>query len=195
MTTNRLRYELFDPFHDRHIQHVTDLFRGYLHEEFERTGRDADGFPVAPYLRTLLVYAANVPVALCAADPRHKAVELLYVRPEVRRLGLGRHILTWVRGQCPGQLRVKPPVTPACAALAASLGIPVAEVTDDERKQRQATSRRFEQLIAERCRHRKARPPAGKPCRICLQNYVDAMPDRIVGQQVAAMRMVAALPV
>ncbi|MGA5599867.1 GNAT family N-acetyltransferase [Streptomyces griseoincarnatus] len=191
MTTPRMRYERFDPFLDTHVQDVTRLFRGYVLEEFERTGKDPDGFPVATYLNTVIAYAANVPVALCSVDPTRKAVELLYVRPEVRRLGLGRHILTWVRDQCPGQMKVKPPVTPACAALSASLGIEVATVSDDERRRRHEHARRFEQLIRKRCRHKRRRTATRKVCPLCMRAYVEAMPERIVGQQVTAMRMVA----
>lgn len=176
----------FNPLDAEHAKSLTDLYRAYLLEEFERTGGDADGLPIAPYLFTYFVDWDGTPVGFVSASPAHRAVELVYIAPEFRGHGLARVVLEDLRSTCPGPMRIKGPLTPAGKALSESLAIPE-EVRDAqtsaevERDHREMTA-----LLSKACRHQRGNP--GRACKRCYRKYLSLSAEVVVRVYVNAVK-------
>lgn len=161
----------YDRTSQAHVSSLIDLFRGYLLEELDRTGEHAPGIPVADWLNTFLVLVDDTAVGFCSADTTRYAIELIYITPSQRGRGLASLVLQDLRASCPGTMRLKAPVTPGGAALAARLGIGLSAPVENEIRHGREAMEALHQTINRRCPHKRAGNPQ-RPCRRCYRAVI-----------------------
>ncbi|KAB8167046.1 GNAT family N-acetyltransferase [Streptomyces sp. 3MP-14] len=156
-------------FRPDHAPALTEMFRDYLLEEFDRAAHIAPGLPVGGFLFTLIILEnSGQPAGFCSIDPRRCSVELIYIRPEQRRQGLAAAALAYLASTCPEQMRMKGPLTPDGGALARRLRLPVVDWTEEETADGQKFQAEMRRTITGVCRHKQRRNPS-RPCRRCFR--------------------------
>lgn len=181
-----LQAAAFDPHSADHIAALTAMHQGYLLEELERTGHHAQGFPLAGWLRTIVLGIDNTAVGFVAADLNRRSVELVYVAPEHRAHGLAGSMLAELSRTCPAQLTVKAPLSPAGEALANRLGLPVVQPTAAQERQGVDAQQELHRALDRRCHHRRSNPAA--VCRRCLRSLLTRSAEAHVMSYVALVR-------
>ncbi|KDN73940.1 hypothetical protein DF19_41860 [Streptomyces olindensis] len=182
----------FDYRSSRDVEALTLFFKDYLLEEHERLRHFPSGIPLASWLNTILLHVDDEPVGFCSADLTRYAIELIYVAPEHRRLGIARWILTDLRDACPERMRIKAPLSPACRKLAEQLAIPISSPTPDEEARGERAIKDLHETIRQRCRHRRVGSDL-RPCHRCYQALLRRAAVAMVTEPSVAMRNAARL--
>ena len=182
----------FDHRSDRDVEAVTLLFKDYLLEELDRLGHFPSGIPIANWLNTIVLYVDGQPVGFCSADLTRYAIELIYVAPTHRRLGIARRILADLRDSCPERMRIKAPLSPACRALVEDLGIPMSMPTPGEEARGEQAIKDLHETIRRHFKHRRVGSPL-RPCRRCYQVLLRRAAVAMVTEPSVVMRNAARL--
>lgn len=167
--TTSIAAALFDPRSQAHIGGLTAMHQGYLAEELQRTRRHAPGFPLAPWLRTVLLSEGSVFAGYVAADVARCSVELIYIAPKYRRHGLATRVLTDLAASCPRPMELKAPLTPGGQGLADKLGLGVAWSSPEQLAEAEEELRVLEAAVRRHCKHGRRR--GGDPRRTCPRCY------------------------
>lgn len=158
----------FDLYSDDHVTALARLFEDYLLEDFERLGYFPPGIPLSDWLFTTLLYIDGEAIGFSSSDWTRYAVELLYVAPAYRGHGVAEQHLAHLRDTCPGDMRIKAPLSPGGEALARKLNLPLSEPDQDEIDDSRRSIESLHRTIAARCPHvRKGNP--SRPCPRCYR--------------------------
>jgi GNAT superfamily N-acetyltransferase len=182
----------FDYRSNRDVEALTLLFKDYLLEGLDRLGHFPSGIPIAAWLNTTVLYADGQPAGFCSADHTRYAIELIYIAPEYRRLGIARQILSDLRDSCPEQMHIKAPLSPACQALVQRLGIPISEPSAAERAEGEHAITDLHNNIRQHCQHRRVGTPH-RPCHRCYQALLRRMAVAMVTEPCVNLRNAARL--
>lgn len=177
-------YDPFDPAHPDQVSSLVDMYKGYLLGEFDRTGEQAAGFPVAFFLHTLLIWNGDKAVGFCSIDLRRCSVELIYITPVYRGRGLALALLAQLKASCPRPMELKAPLSPGGRGLAdrLQLGIAMPEEDDDDPTE-------LHRKINAQCRHKRGNPL--KPCPRCYRAVMSRMAALVIRTYVDACRVMA----
>ncbi|MEE4546753.1 hypothetical protein V2S66_32915 [Streptomyces sp. V4-01] len=182
-----LKATVFDPRSADHIAALTAMHQGYLLEELERTGHHAQGFPLAGWLRTVILGVDDDPIGFVAIDCGRRSVELIYVTPAHRSRGIATGVLSDLAATCPEPMQLKGPLSPGGQALAEKLGLSTAWSTPEQMEEAEAELAALEDAVGWHCPHRgKRRGDPRRPCRPCYRNLVTKTSARMIAG-VAAM--------
>lgn len=160
----------FDPFSPRHVAQMIALFENYMVEEYRRTRSAPPGLPAAHYLKSLTLWSGDTMIGFCSLDLPRRAVELIYIDPTHRRLGIARSLFEDLQAHCPEPMRAKVPLSPAGQALVDSVGIGLSSPDDYETEDARRANAEFHQALAKACHHRR-----GNPARACSRCYTTTM--------------------
>jgi len=177
----------FDYQSNQDVEALTLLFKDYLLEGLDRLGHFPSGIPLATWLNTFVLYVNGQPVGFCAADLTRYSIELVYVAPTHRRLGIAGRILADLSDSCPRRMRLKAPLSPACQALAERLGIPVSMPTPAEEAEGKRAVADLHETIRRHCKHRRIDSPH-RPCHRCYQALLRRMAVAMVTEPCLALR-------
>lgn len=177
----------FDHRSDRDVEALTLLFKDYLLEGLDRLGHFPSGIPLAHWLNTAVLYAGSQPIGFCAADLTRYAIELIYVAPSHRRLGVASRILMDLNDSCPERMHLKAPLSPACQALAERLGIPISTPTAADVAKGEQAIAELHETIRRHCKHRRVGAPH-RPCHRCYQALLRRMALVMVTDSCMALR-------
>lgn len=180
----------FDPRSAEQCRRLIETYQAHLLEELERTGEAAPGFPVAFYLKTLIVWSDDAIAGFCSVDLHRLSVELIYIDPSHRGQGLARFVLTSLGATCPEPMRAKGPLSPAGQALVDSIGIGVADPDEEQQIEAVASLKSMHRTMAAHCRHKVSNP--GRPCLRCYRKALKKSAEVVVGTYVAACWALAA---
>lgn len=176
-----------DPYSPTELADLANLYCAYLLEEYDRTGEAAPGFPVAVFLRTILVKIDGHTIGFCSIDTTRYAVELVYLDPAYRHGGLGRSLLAWLASGCPQPMRAKAPLSPAGYALVHSLGIQPSQPGRDEEEAAEQSRVDLHRTLVAHCRHKRIGNPA-RPCPRCFRKHLTTTAETVI----AAYSVIAA---
>lgn len=186
------RLRLADWFSDKDKEDIIRLAESYTIESFE-AGGSGDGYAVAPYLNTVLATVRDRAVAVYSYDPAPRqddppAVEMIYVEPAHRRQGIASSLVSELLARVP-DISLKSPLTPACRALADSLGIPATVLSPQEVRKMQEGTRFIRRSPARYCAQQgHRRTVAFQACERCTSGFPRLMARTQVERVFDAMR-------
>lgn len=166
----------FDLYSDQHVTNLAGLYEQYLFEEYERLSQFPAGIPIADWLMTVILYVNGEPVGFSSSDRTRCAVELIYIAPAWRSLGIAKQHLEHLRATCPGELRIKAPLSPGGEALAQRLNIPVSRPDRQETAESRRSIEALHRSISATCPH----PRKGNPSQPCPRCYRVALKRAVV---------------
>lgn len=170
---------LFSSASAHDVTDLTEMFGAHLEEEFERTGRLAMGLPVAGFLHTIMLSWAKHSAGFAALDVRRGSLELLYVRPPFRGLGIAGAVVRHLSAVSAAPLALKAPLSPAGQALAERHGLRVAHSTVSEAADSERAVSALTQHIRATCRHRSTPGAPGRLCPRCCRKYARRYAERV----------------
>jgi GNAT superfamily N-acetyltransferase len=197
MTGNPVR--LLDVHDDAQIADLTRLHAEYCAESLA-AGHSGEGFAVAWYLRTALLYIGDEPVGYFSYDPAPEsksnppAIELIYITPSARRRGLASRVVRALKDKIPN-VQLKSPLTPACAAMAMKLGVASTILGASEAYAMRVTAREIRHTPAAWCRfqgHRRTNAFAA--CEKCTAAFPRRMAALSIDGQIALIRATGCPP-
>ncbi|MFE9170872.1 GNAT family N-acetyltransferase [Streptomyces kebangsaanensis] len=186
LTANRVRTIPFNPRSHTHARRITELFTGYLLEEYDRIGDYAPGLPVALHLNTLIVYAGDDIAGFCSADPHAYALELIYLDPAYRGRGIATAIVTQMRQTCPKPMGARMPFTPHGQALVTRTGLRPHQPGESALQDAAEQLAEINRDIRRECPHRRGHP--AKACRRCYRQALRRSATHIVRTYLAEQR-------
>ncbi|MFG3517593.1 GNAT family N-acetyltransferase [Streptomyces bobili] len=184
----------YDAVRNEDVNGLENMFTRYLLEELDRTGEMAFGNPVAGYLSTSLFRCAGEPVGFLSLDAGRFSVEVIYVLEQFRGRGLATLALAECNRHCPQTLALKTPLSPGGEALAARLGLDLADNTPAEAAKNQAVLRSIQKSIRTGCQHKAPRTgDPRKPCRRCYRTGLRRYASVVIRKHAQAERLLAGL--
>ncbi|WP_216586598.1 hypothetical protein [Streptomyces brasiliscabiei] len=184
--------EGYDALKAADVSSLEGMFSSYLLEEFDRTGEMAFGNPVAGYLSTFLFRYEGEDAGFLSMDTSRYSVEVIYMKEEFRGRGLATLALTEFNRHCPQTLALKTPLSPGGEALAARLGLDLADNTPAEAAKNEIVLQSILQSIRTGCPHgaKKTGDPR-KPCKRCYRRGLRRYASVVIGKHAQAERMLA----
>ncbi|MBP5888735.1 MULTISPECIES: hypothetical protein [Streptomyces] len=184
--------EGYDALKAADVSSLEGMFNSYLLEEFDRTGEMAFGNPVAGYLSTFLFRYEGEDAGFLSMDTSRYSVEVIYMKEEFRGRGLATLALTEFNRHCPQTLALKTPLSPGGEALAARLGLDLADNTPAEAAKNEIVLQSILQSIRTGCPHgaKKTGDPR-KPCKRCYRKGLRRYASVVIGKHAQAKRMLA----
>lgn len=148
------------------------MYSKYLEEELDRTGHMAPGFPVASFLRTVIIWTGNKPAGFVSIDIDRASVELIWVAEHCRGQGIATEALSKLASSCPRPMELKAPLSPGGEVLAERLGLNLAHSTPEHIQEAKAAISSVEQMMRRMCKHKRK---SGDPRRTCRKCYVTCL--------------------